>query len=335
MSRISTDVWAKLEMARPAGERLVARPGVPDVTERLLCAIDAQGERHLLITLEGGDADLHDAQSRGVSVVTRELLVHGEPAVRYLDIECRDISGYPALDLVGNELAQELAQPSRQPAEVARRILAKWRRFWGQIPRSLLTREELLGLFGEIWFLRVWLVPRVGPSDAVLRWRGPRGSRHDFEWTGKSVEVKATSSARGRIHRIHGLDQLEPPEGGQLFLFSMQLREESGASNSLPSLIALARQDVEPDADALGRLETALLQCGYSPAHDDEYAKIRLRVVEEGLFTVAGDFPRLTARTFPGGLPAGIESVQYEINLNGHDHLCVARSSEAAAGFVA
>jgi len=331
MSRISSDIWTKLEQACPVGEQLIARPGAPDLTRRLLCAIDAQGERHLLIAMEDSDAELHDSHSRGLSVVTRELIVRGEQPARYLDVQCHDVAGYPALDLVGNEFAQELAQAGRQPAEIARRILAKWRRFWGQIPHSILSREELLGLFGEIWFLRVWLMPHVGASDATLRWRGPYGSRHDFEWTAKSVEVKATCSTRGRIHRIHSIDQLGRPEAGELLLFSMRLQEEVGATNSLPSLIGLTREELESDADSLGRFETSLLQAGYSPAHDDEYAKIHLRVVEEGLFWVRADFPRLTPQCFADGLPGGIENVQYEINLNAFDHLCVAWAFEDAA----
>jgi hypothetical protein len=330
MSRILPDVWARLEQARPAGDQLAARPGIPELTGRLLCAIDSQGQRHLLITLNGPDDDLHDDQSRGLSVVTRDLIVRGQPPARYLDVECRDAAGYSILELLGNELAQELARADRQPADITRRVLAKWRRFWGQAPRSLLSREEQMGLFGELWFLHVWLLPRVGSAEAVRRWHGPFGARHDFEWTERSVEVKATSSTRGRVFRVHGIDQLLPPEHGQLLFFGMQLREEPGASNSLPGLIARIRDKLESDADTMGRYETALLQAGYTPVHDEEYAKTRYRVVEETLLWVRDDFPRLTPQSFGGIVPPGVERVEYEINLNTSDHLCVARTPAQA-----
>ncbi len=326
MSRILPEVWMRLEQARPSGDQFSARLGIPELSSRLLCAINSQGEHHLLISLNEGDGVLSDSQSRGLNVTTRELVVPGNQGSTYLVIECRDPAGFPVLDLVGVDIAQELARGNRQPTEITRRVLAKWRRFWGQLPRSLLSREEQLGLFGELWFLQLWLQPRIGLQEALQRWRGPFGARHDFEWTGRSVEVKATTSSRGRIHRIHGIDQLFPPDQGDLLLFSMRLREEAGATNSLPALVARIRGELQADPDALGRYETALLQAGYSFVHEEEYSKIHLRVIEERLFAVRDDFPRLTPESFSGGLPQGVERVEYEINLGSSDHLCVAQT---------
>jgi hypothetical protein len=232
--------------------------------------------------------------------------------------------------LIGGELADRLASGQETAPECVTRVLAKWRRFWGQVPQQILAREEQLGLFAELWFLSVWLVPRVGAAEAMTRWRGPFGSRHDFEWTGRSMEVKATTSTRGRIHRINGLDQLVPPESGELMLFSLRLREEAGATNTLPSVIAACHAQLEPDADALNRLEEALAQVGYTPAHDEEYARHCFRVVDEGVFKVIEDFPRLTVAHLPLGVPAGVERVEYEINLTGFDRLCIARRTTDA-----
>ncbi len=198
------------------------------------------------------------------------------------------------------------------------------------MPRRLRSLHASRSLTFERLVRSVWLVPRAGPAEAVNRWRGPFASRHDFEWAGRSVEVKATTSTRGRIHRVNGLDQLTPPEQGDLLFFSLRLREETGATNTLPSIIAACRAQLELDTDSLSRFEKALAQIGYSPAHDEEYAKLHLRVVEEGLFNVRDDFPRLTATQLRAGLPPGVERVEYEINLGGFDHLCIARSPTQA-----
>jgi hypothetical protein len=311
------------------GETLWARRAAPEITERLVAALDADGQRHLLVLLLAGEVDLQDTQSRGLVVMTRELLMPGHQAGRYLDIICQDIAGNETFDLIGGEIAERLATARETAPGVVARVLAKWRRFWGQLPRTMLSREEQLGLFAELWFLSVWLIPRVGTAEAVFRWRGASGSRHDFESPGCSVEVKATTSTRGRIHRINGLDQLAPPEQGELLFFSLRLREEGGATNALPSVIAACRVVLESDADALSRFESALAQAGYSPAHEEEYAKLRLRVVEEGLFRVEGDFPRLTPASFPSGVPNGVERVEYEVNLSGCGHLMIAANRAA------
>jgi hypothetical protein len=172
----------------------------------------------------------------------------------------------------------------------------------------------------------MWLVPKIGIGQAASRWRGPFGARHDFEWPGRSVEVKATTSVRGEIHRIHGIDQLVPPDGGDLLFFSLRLREEAGASNSLPSLVALCRKQLTMNDDALAQVETGLAQIGYSLAHEEDYEKLRLRVVEEGLFTVNDRFPRITPTCFKAGVPPGVERVEYEINLSGFTDLRIAKS---------
>ena len=329
MSRIAPEVWSRLATERPQGETLWARRAAPDSSERLVAALDADGRRHLLVLLVTDEADLQDTQSRGVGVATRELAMPGQAPGRYLDLTCEDATGHEAFDLIGGEVAERLATGGETAPEIVARVLAKWRRFWGQVPQQMLSREEQIGLFAELWFFSVWLLPRIGAGEVVTRWRGPLGARHDFEWAGKSVEVKATTSTRGRIHRINGLDQLAPPEHGELLFFSLRLREEAGATNSLSTMIAACRGQLAAEAEALGRFESTLVQAGYSPLHEDEYAKLKLRVVEEGLFRVEEDFPRLTAASFPSGVPAGIERVDYEVNLSGCGHLLVAANSAA------
>lgn len=324
MSRLPVEVWDRLAGQQTLGDALTARIAVPDLAARLLAAIDADGGRHFLVLLRGDETEIHDAQSRGVEVVTRELAVPDHAAGRYLDIACRDAAGYEAFDVIGGEIAERLAT-ARLPAPAAvERVLAKWRRFWGQVPKQMLSREEQIGLFAEMWFLSVWLCPVLGPAPALGRWRGPFGSRHDFESPSVSVEVKATASTRARIHRIHGIDQLAPPTQGRLLFFSLQLREEGSATNSLSGVIAAFRQLIQSDPDASSDFDRALAESGYSPAHDEEYERARFRVVSEGLYRVEDDFPRLTNGSFATRMPGGIEHIDYDVNLSGYEHLLVA-----------
>lgn len=325
MSMIGTETWDRLGSGEVRGDTLLVRGAAPGQIDRLFIGMDAQSQRHILIKLLESDLDLDDRQTRGVRVTTRELGGQGHEPGRYLDLVCQDASGHPAFDLIGQEIADRLlvgADPA--PVTVAK-VIGKWRRFWGQVPRSMLSTSEQLGLFAELWFLKIWLAPRVPIAEALKRWRGPLGSRHDFEWVGRSVEVKATTSTRGVIHIINGVDQLEPPEQGELLLFSLQLRDEAGADNTLPALISICQQAVADDADAASMLDSRLTQAGYSPAHDSEYAKMRLRVVGEGLYRVADGFPRIVESSFAAGVPDGVERIEYEINLSGIDRLRVAR----------
>lgn len=327
MAKLSPELWSLLETNFPTGENLTAKPAEPDLSSRVFCALDSENQRHILVQLEYDDSVYDDRQSRGINVVTRELNVHGQPPSRYLDLICLDITGYAGFDLIGSEIVTELVKGSRSPAQVVHQVLAKWRRFWGQIPQDLLSRSEVIGLFAEIRFLTERLIPDVGPAAAVMRWRGPFSSRHDFEWTGCSVEVKATTASRGRIFHINGIDQLEPPENGKLFFFGVRLREEGGAEQTLPSIIEICRNLLVVDDDALDKFESVLVQAGYSPHRNEEYEKMRFRIIEEALFTVTEDFPKISVGNFAGGIPDGIERVEYEINLNGYDKLIQVNNS--------
>ena len=329
MSVLLAEGWKAVELARPRGDELVARQPYQEIT-RLYVAVDSRGRRHLLLTLDEGHPSLADEGSRGLTVLTRDLELNGGKRSRYVDIVCESPIGHSMLDIVCGELSDLLRTSTETPTEVVTRVLAKWRRFWGQLPNQVLTQEAQAGLFAEVWFLCYWLLAALPPRDTLRAWRGPFGARHDFERPRLSVEVKATASTRGRIFEINGVDQLDPPQDGRLMFFGLRLREEAGASNTLPLLIETCRRQVQVDPDAEGLFETALITAGYISAHEDEYDKIHWRVVEELLFDVRDEFPRIVPASFRNGLPQGVEEMQYSVNLGSFDRLIVARRPDEA-----
>jgi hypothetical protein len=326
VTSIPPELWARLDHARPTGNRIAAAKPAQDV-ERLLCALDDAGGRHLLVLLRDDEVAYRDRESRGLTIESRELRIIGEESKRYLDIECLDSAGFAALDIMASEIAEGLRiiGSTAPPHDAVRRVLSKWRRFWGHLPRTLLTRDEQVGLFAEIWFLLFWLIPRVGIQNSARRWRGPFGARHDFEWRETSVEVKGTTSSRGRVHVINGLDQLTVPENGALYLFSMRFREEASATNSLPTLIQATKVALAGNGEAMDCLDEALARSGYSSTHEDDYAKVRFRIIDQHLYAVRDNFPKVSVSSFKNILPPQIEGVQYMLNLVGVDEFCIAR----------
>ena len=321
----NVEMWKHLELNPPTGETLAARLVLPELSKKLYAGIDANKIRHLLVSVSNDD-ECSDSQSRGLSVATRDLVIQGSEPKRYIDITCHDDSGHIIFDVIGSEIAEKLDKG--EPQEIITNVISKWRRFWGQPPRELLSREELIGLFAELWFLYHWLLPHTNKTDAINRWRGPFSSRHDFEWQGRSVEVKATTNVQSRLHRIHGIDQLLPPENGELLLFSLSIREEQGSENTLPKFIALCQEKLKDNVDALSKFENTLAVAGYSPLHNDEYSKFKFGVVDEKLYRVTDEFPRLTTDSFEDGVPRGVGTIEYSINLDGFDNLCIANSPD-------
>jgi hypothetical protein len=311
MPSVTPESWRALPAKSDIYAELAAEavPGVDGV----FLAVDHEGARHLLLAVEGDIEPVSDERSRGIHALTRQLTVQAQPEGQFIDVLCTLGVGQDVFNLVATAIVEQIEQGG-EAVEAVQGTLSRWRRFWGAAPESGLTTQEVRGLFGELWFLAVWLLPRG--HDQVGHWLGPTGARHDFQWPALAVESKATTSVRGHVHRINGLDQLEPPAEGRLCLFSLRLREETTASNSLITLIESITNELANDADALDGFETRLMQAGYSPAHAERYAEVRLRVINERLYEVADGFPRLSVESFVGGLPDGIDRVEYEVDLD-------------------
>ncbi len=324
MTAFSDFGWEEVVGRTLTGDRLRVKRVAEVLGVQIVAGVDSFGQRHILVKLEDDMPDPPEQRTRGLSLRVRDLAEPGADQGRYIDIECHEAAGHAALGVIGNEIIEAMASESHDPGAAVSRVVSRWRRFWGQIPQSLLSVQEQVGLFAELWFLLTWLASRLPLAEAVSRWRGPLRARHDFESAGMSVEVKASMAVRGPAHRINGLTQLEPPESGKLMLFSLQVRNEDGATNSLPAIVRRGQQLAASDLAVAERLEDLLAKAGYSASHEAEYEKLRLRIVAEGLYRVSDDFPRLVRASFPGGVPGGVDGIEYDINLGGFGHLLVA-----------
>lgn len=324
MTAFSAFGWEEVAAKTLTGDLLRVKRVASVSGVEIVAGVDSYGQRHILVKLEDEMPDPPEQRTRGLSLRVRDLAEPGADHGRYIDIQCHEAAGHAALGAIGNEIIESMASESHDPGAAVTRVVSRWRRFWGQIPQSLLSVQEQIGLFAELWFLLTWLATRLPLSQAVSRWRGPLGARHDFESPGISFEVKASMAVRGPSHRIHGLTQLEPPESGSLFLFSLQVRNEDGAANSLPGIVRQGQRLAASDLAVAERLEDLLAKAGYSASHEAEYEKLRLRIIAEGLYRVSEDFPRLVRTSFPGGVPGGVDEIDYDINLGAFGHLLVA-----------
>ena len=206
--------------------------------------------------------------------------------------------------------------------------LARWRAFWS-VKTSGISREEALGLFGELWFLRRWL---GNLNAATIRcWQATESARHDFQWAQASVEVKtaATQSAGPPVHRITSLEQLADPEQGNLFLFSLQVCNDALAANTLQNLANAITADLRDDFVALEEFNGKLAARGYSL--ESQFATMPLRILGERLYRVDATFPRIIRESFgTSGAPQGVVGVSYELDLSACDNWLLAKRPQDA-----
>lgn len=321
MSEAPSRVWERL--VRPEGApigTLVARPFDARSSSNLLAAVDEDGVRHFLVPVSAHDDGLEDVRSRGVQILTKELVLGDGTSGRFIDLKCAVEVDRGLFDLLGVAISTELSTTSGSRVAVER-VVSTWRSFWLGEHRHTMTREEQLGLFAELWFLMYWLIPEVGTEQAISSWGGPTKARHDFELPRHSIEVKATLSSVRRAHQVHGLDQLTPPPDGTLFLFSLAAREEKYAKNTLGGLLTVVRGEAEL-AGCLRSLEQRLGDWSAKVTSGPD--EMRLRVTDERLYRVAEGFPRITPESFRERLPLAVTEISYVIDLAAADDFLLA-----------
>jgi hypothetical protein len=306
-------LWSRVAAPDPSLGGLAGRPAPTVVKGRgIMLAADAAGQRHLLVPAALGDTAPRQPPVKGLEVAVDELRVGGKDTRRYFDVACREASMNTNFTAVASEILDAL-DAGEDPKPAIEGVLARWRWFWGA-PSAGMSEEEVIGLFGELWFLEHWLSPLN--RRVIEAWSGPTGDRHDFRWKAASIEIKATRarSDGSASHRITSLDQLENPVQGMLYLFSLRAIPDAVGQHSLIRSIDRLRAKLGSQPDALVAFDERIARAGYSPAHRDRYETL-LRVQAEELYTVVDDFPRLTSASFPEGVPAGVDAVAYTLDL--------------------
>lgn len=296
----------------PTPDSAVHLEAVSLSTNDVWVAVDHEGLRHLLVSVPDG-TETPPTVTRGLRVAVSRHQVQGRDPADYLDLTCLSDDLAPTFTAVAADIGQEAGTvlPDQRVAAVIS-ALGRWQWFWG-VETDRLTEQDALGLFAELWFLYRW---EGGVPEAIEAWTASTGSRHDFQWRERSVEVKATGRrADGAVlHRIQHLDQLADPEGGELYLFSLRVVRDELARNTLPNIVDRITERLRGNAQAKDDLARKLGQRGYSPAfrrrHETPY-----RILGEHMYRVLPGFPRLTVDSFVGGLQPGIADVSYVLDM--------------------
>ncbi|MDJ1137341.1 PD-(D/E)XK motif protein [Streptomyces iconiensis] len=283
-----------------------------------LAAVDHEGHRHLLVPIASGQR-VRRGLDGPVLLLRKRPLEDAEVYQSYADLGClrRDLDDvFTGLcedvleEIEGSE--SESASPTRDaPAlKAVHRVLDRWRALF-QTSGSPLGVDQLAALFGELTLLARLL--EDDPSAHRL-WLGPSGNRHDFTTGTDAVEVKSVTGGNALRVRVHGLRQLEAPEGGNLRLvcFRLERATDPASGSSVVDLVARALSLCDDESALLG----LLVEAGYRTADAERYRSVLFRVAEERWYAVEKGFPRLTSQDLTAAeVPITVTDVEYTVDL--------------------
>lgn len=240
------------------------------------------------------------------SILETEWVSHsdlGSGRATYLQVSCNE----PRLNRTFLSLTAEMLDEVRGTSQPVLDGLLTVIDSWHEILRSrnkMLSRQEAIGLFGELTILRRFA--RLDPRKALDVWRGAENYRHDFNAT-NSLEVKTyTGYGEPRI-RVHGAYQLEPPLGHRLYLVTLKV-DENESGESLPGLVdALADLGVSRGT-VLRKLDRTM--------ENLEALSYRFVVEEIRLFEVGADFPGIRPSRLEPDALRGVDDLSYSLGLD-------------------
>lgn len=305
--------WHALEAEQATTERrLRVTPLLVDTEQGpVSAAVDHDGLRHLLIPVPA-NRKVRSSPDGPVLRLSKRNLEDAETYQCYADLTLLEGDfGDLFTELCVDVLVATHDSP-RTPVKALYGVLDRWKSLF-RARGPLLTPEQVAGLFGELMVLKRLL--QKDPSAHRL-WRGPSGHRHDFWGGATAVEVKTSTSSQGRRPRIHGLDQLESPVGGALWLAWFRLQKVTSAGVGI-GFTELIEQTVHLCDDEAALLDL-LSEAGCRPTDTGRYHEIRFAVGEERWYQVTPDFPGLTGEALvSSGLTISALDVAYSIDLSG------------------
>lgn len=179
-------------------------------------------------------------------------------------------------------------------------------------PSAQMAEELYKGLFGELYFLKNYLMAHHDVAAAVNAWSGPDKTAKDFSIASDWYEIKTVSTNSVTV-KISSLTQLDAEEPGYLVLVKTEKmsNEFDNGECSVEQLIALILNSIA-DESVKDEFVKKLIQYGYD-VNGDNSSYHKYRMAKMNFYGVNDDFPRITAEKVPY---SEIVRVTYELSIS-------------------
>lgn len=186
----------------------------------------------------------------------------------------------------------------------------QWQRFMLDSSQKDLSVESQVGLYAELWMLRMLL--EHNKFFDLNAWTGPAMARQDFSFPHVSIEVKGTLQGASPAMKISSESQLDVPSGVTLLICWCSLERKRSQGETLGSIVSSISEILGLGSPRYYDFENLLNLAGYEKESASKYGDFGFNLCEQAFFLVSDNFPRITRMS----LPNGISNVQYSLQVS-------------------
>ena len=193
------------------------------------------------------------------------------------------------------------------------KIVYKWAAFFENNLKPKLNREQVQGLFGELFYLNLIIEDSEGSilNKILDSWRGPFGDSKDFVFDNKCVEVKSKLASRSFI-KISSEFQLDKEADKNLELFVVSLLIDIENGESVNDLFQEILEKIRIKKGNTFLFYHPLNQIVESPESLSQYNNLRFLVSTTENFEVKDiSFPKLSR----SNIDTAINNLRYDLEV--------------------
>ena len=186
-----------------------------------------------------------------------------------------------------------------------------WKSMFKRAQTVDVSREVIQGLYGELYFLKNYMLEHYSPNEAIGAWAGADSKSKDFSINDEWFEIKTIGTNTNTV-RISSLGQLASTAPGHLVIIktesmSQEFVGENSSINMLLKDILLKALDEVVEEQLFNKIGAVVGNL------TDSVLGAQFSVTGVDFYLVDDRFPRLQKSNIPF---AEIEDVQYSLHIN-------------------
>jgi hypothetical protein len=325
MDRINT-IWQQLESQESGTSGLLRVRYSPDIAAQLyLGLLTSEKQRCLLLRVKntGIKSFPVDKNLKGLKV-EKISDPHQQDAV-FLNLILLNQYSQEVFNVLIQDIINKIS-PLTDEKHILKFFVARietWRMLFEKTDQDALSAEAQQGLYGELFFLRKWILVSGEEKDrCVQAWLGIDNDLRDFQIGQWAIEVKTTRGNNHQKIHINSERQLDTSKLDQLWLYHLSLEIQQQNGETLNQIVDSMCELLMEDALVLTEFKSKLLRGGYLLSHKSFYESRGYQIREETFYTVKDNFPRIEESQVPNG----VGDVKYSIILSEYSRFIINES---------